>query len=162
MEKRHFSFCVTFLSIDFCFNLSTSLPPFQPGTFPYKEDIMSTNNMCLVFAVLIFIGCILSFKVSPQSLCITADSPNLPCFSLFGALVIESPASICMMFKTVQLHRKGKCQTHRYRLHKFTERLFPLELPFYRYCHVIKAIKSQMVHISCSMNHMACIMNPPV
>lgn len=25
---------------------------------------MSTNNMCLVFAVLIFIGCILSFKVS--------------------------------------------------------------------------------------------------
>lgn len=39
-----------------------SLP--QPGTFPYKEDIMSTNNMCLVFAVLIFIGCILSFKVS--------------------------------------------------------------------------------------------------
>ncbi|KAL3983899.1 olfactory receptor [Sarotherodon galilaeus] len=33
-----------------------------PGTFPYKEDIMSTNNMCLVFAVLLFIGCILSFK----------------------------------------------------------------------------------------------------
>lgn len=39
----------------------------QPGTFPYKEDIMSTNNMCLVFAVLIFIGCILSFKVSSGS-----------------------------------------------------------------------------------------------
>lgn len=42
--------------------LCLSLP--QPGTFPYKEDIMSTNNLCLVFAVLIFIGCILSFKVS--------------------------------------------------------------------------------------------------
>lgn len=25
---------------------------------------MSTNNMCLVFAVLLFIGCILSFKVT--------------------------------------------------------------------------------------------------
>ncbi|CAL1584727.1 unnamed protein product [Knipowitschia caucasica] len=33
-----------------------------PGTFPYKEDIMSTNNMCLVFAVLLFIGGILTFK----------------------------------------------------------------------------------------------------
>ncbi|XP_031722525.1 lysosomal-associated transmembrane protein 4B isoform X2 [Anarrhichthys ocellatus] len=33
-----------------------------PGTFPYKEDIMSTNNMCLIFVVLLFIGCILSFK----------------------------------------------------------------------------------------------------
>ncbi|KAI5615913.1 lysosomal-associated transmembrane protein 4B [Silurus asotus] len=33
-----------------------------PGTFPYKEDLMSTNNICLVFAVLIFIGCILAFK----------------------------------------------------------------------------------------------------
>lgn len=44
--------------------LSVSLSLSQPGTFPYKEDIMSTNNMCLVFAVLIFIGCILSFKVS--------------------------------------------------------------------------------------------------
>lgn len=43
---------------------SLSLSLSQPGTFPYKEDIMSTNNMCLVFAVLIFIGCILSFKVS--------------------------------------------------------------------------------------------------
>lgn len=44
---------------------SLSLP--QPGTFPYKEDIMSANNMCLVFAVLIFIGGILSFKVSSGS-----------------------------------------------------------------------------------------------
>ncbi|KAJ3609057.1 hypothetical protein NHX12_023584, partial [Muraenolepis orangiensis] len=33
-----------------------------PGTFPYKEDIMSNNNLCLVFAVLLFVGCILSFK----------------------------------------------------------------------------------------------------
>lgn len=38
--------------------------PFQPGTFPYKEDIMSTNNMCLVLAVLLFIGGILCFKVN--------------------------------------------------------------------------------------------------
>lgn len=36
----------------------------QPGTFPYKEDLMSTNNMCLVLAVLLFIGCILAFKVN--------------------------------------------------------------------------------------------------
>uniref|UniRef100_A0A673KMC6 Lysosomal-associated transmembrane protein 4B n=1 Tax=Sinocyclocheilus rhinocerous TaxID=307959 RepID=A0A673KMC6_9TELE len=33
-----------------------------PGTFPYKEDLMSTNNMCLVLAVLLFVGCILAFK----------------------------------------------------------------------------------------------------
>ncbi|TSK31501.1 Ribonucleoside-diphosphate reductase subunit M2 B [Bagarius yarrelli] len=33
-----------------------------PGTFPYKEELMSTNNICLVFAVLVFVGCILAFK----------------------------------------------------------------------------------------------------
>ncbi|MBN3315299.1 MATN2 protein, partial [Atractosteus spatula] len=33
-----------------------------PGNFPYKEEIMSMNAMCLVLIVLIFIGCILAFK----------------------------------------------------------------------------------------------------
>ncbi|XP_066547291.1 lysosomal-associated transmembrane protein 4B [Amia ocellicauda] len=33
-----------------------------PGNFPYKEEIMSMNVMCLVLIVLIFIGCILAFK----------------------------------------------------------------------------------------------------
>ncbi|XP_036371747.1 lysosomal-associated transmembrane protein 4B [Megalops cyprinoides] len=33
-----------------------------PGNFPYKDEIMSTNNACLVFMVLLFIGCILAFK----------------------------------------------------------------------------------------------------
>lgn len=68
--------------------LSILLPPpsFQPGTFPYKEDIMSTNNMCLVFAVLLFIGCILSFKVSLLCVHIPASSLIIRCFVLrFGA-----------------------------------------------------------------------------
>lgn len=30
------------------------------------------------------------------------------------------------------------------------------------YCNVIKAIRSHTVHISCGMNHMACVMNLPV
>lgn len=38
----------------------------QPETFPYKEDLMSTNNICLVLAVLVFIGCILAFKVNVE------------------------------------------------------------------------------------------------
>ncbi|KAL4617034.1 lysosomal-associated transmembrane protein 4B [Arapaima gigas] len=33
-----------------------------PGNFPYKEEIMSMNNVCLVLIVLLFIGCILVFK----------------------------------------------------------------------------------------------------
>ncbi|XP_018582619.1 lysosomal-associated transmembrane protein 4B isoform X1 [Scleropages formosus] len=33
-----------------------------PGTFPYREEIMSTNNACLVFIVLLFVGSILAFK----------------------------------------------------------------------------------------------------
>ncbi|XP_062395526.1 lysosomal-associated transmembrane protein 4B-like [Sardina pilchardus] len=32
-----------------------------PGNFPYKEEIMDMN-VCLVFIVLLFIGCILAFK----------------------------------------------------------------------------------------------------
>lgn len=54
----------TFSLLFHSWNVFICIPLFQPGTFPYKEDIMSTNNMCLVFAVLLFIGCILSFKVS--------------------------------------------------------------------------------------------------
>lgn len=48
-----------------------------------------------------------------------------------------------------------------YRLETLSEHVFRVELPFYRYCNVIKAIKSHTVHISCNMNHMACIMNLP-
>ncbi|XP_035622502.1 lysosomal-associated transmembrane protein 4B-like isoform X1 [Oncorhynchus keta] len=33
-----------------------------PENFPYKEDIMAMSNVCLVFIVLLFIGCILTFK----------------------------------------------------------------------------------------------------
>lgn len=42
--------------------------PLQPETFPYKEDMMSANHMCLVFAVLLFIGGILSFKVTSDAI----------------------------------------------------------------------------------------------
>ncbi|KAJ8290964.1 hypothetical protein GJAV_G00019720 [Gymnothorax javanicus] len=34
----------------------------MPGNFPYKEEITSMNNVCLVFVVLLFISCILAFK----------------------------------------------------------------------------------------------------
>lgn len=34
----------------------------MPGNFPYKEEITSMNNVCLVFIVLLFISCILAFK----------------------------------------------------------------------------------------------------
>ncbi|XP_036416579.1 lysosomal-associated transmembrane protein 4B-like isoform X2 [Colossoma macropomum] len=33
-----------------------------PGNFPYKEEIMSMSNTCLVLIVLLFITCILAFK----------------------------------------------------------------------------------------------------
>ncbi|KAI4880445.1 hypothetical protein NFI96_011279 [Prochilodus magdalenae] len=33
-----------------------------PGNFPYKEQIMSMSNACLVLIVLLFIICILAFK----------------------------------------------------------------------------------------------------
>ncbi|CAL8373297.1 unnamed protein product [Boreogadus saida] len=58
-----------------------------PGTFPYKEDIMSTNNACLVFAVLLFVGCILSFKGEAShrsSQCSGASLPFLPRFGSHG------------------------------------------------------------------------------
>lgn len=85
--KGHSYFFLTFFFTDLfysdltfiSYNLSSPLlisSFIQPGTFPYKEDIMSTNNVCLVFAVLLFIGCILSFKVSLHSFCVTTDSPS--------------------------------------------------------------------------------------
>ncbi|KAI1894179.1 hypothetical protein AGOR_G00113160 [Albula goreensis] len=33
-----------------------------PGNFPYKDEIMSMSNACLVFIVVLFISCILTFK----------------------------------------------------------------------------------------------------
>uniref|UniRef100_A0A4W4G1C5 Lysosomal-associated transmembrane protein 4B n=1 Tax=Electrophorus electricus TaxID=8005 RepID=A0A4W4G1C5_ELEEL len=33
-----------------------------PGNFPYREEVMSMNNECLVLIVLLFITCILAFK----------------------------------------------------------------------------------------------------
>lgn len=39
----------------------------QPENFPYKEEISALSTVCLVLIVLLFIGCILGFKVtSPQ------------------------------------------------------------------------------------------------
>lgn len=35
----------------------------QPDNFPYKEEIAALSNVCLVLIVLIFISCILGFKV---------------------------------------------------------------------------------------------------
>lgn len=37
--------------------------PVQPDNFPYKEEIAALSNVCLVLIVLLFIGCILGFKV---------------------------------------------------------------------------------------------------
>nr|XP_015213325.1 PREDICTED: lysosomal-associated transmembrane protein 4B [Lepisosteus oculatus] len=48
-----------------------------PGNFPYKEEIMSMNAMCLVLIVLIFIGCILAFKVTLLA---------IPCYNPFFIL----------------------------------------------------------------------------
>jgi hypothetical protein len=42
--------------------------PSQPENFPYKEDIMAMSNVCLVFIVLLFIGSILTFKVTATEL----------------------------------------------------------------------------------------------
>lgn len=50
----------------FLLNVCVAFSPLQPGNFPYKEEIMDMN-VCLVFIVLLFIGCILAFKVT-QSL----------------------------------------------------------------------------------------------
>lgn len=122
---------------------------------------MSTNNMCLVFAVLLFIGCILSFKVRPQSLWITAESPNLHSFGLFWPFLIECKNKLYRCIgKGILL--KYNDSNICCRLQTLTEHLFPVELPFYRYCHVIKAIKSHTVHMSCNMNHMVCTTNLPV
>ncbi|XP_067366830.1 lysosomal-associated transmembrane protein 4B-like isoform X2 [Channa argus] len=33
-----------------------------PDNFPYKEEVASLSNVCLVFIVLLFISCILGFK----------------------------------------------------------------------------------------------------
>ncbi|KPP79682.1 lysosomal-associated transmembrane protein 4B-like, partial [Scleropages formosus] len=33
-----------------------------PENFPYKEEILSVNRVCLAIIVLLFIGCILAFK----------------------------------------------------------------------------------------------------
>ena len=47
--------------------ISASLfDPSQPGNFPYRDEIMDMN-VCLVFIVLLFIGCILAFKVTKSS-----------------------------------------------------------------------------------------------
>lgn len=35
----------------------------QPDNFPYKDEIAALSNLCLVLIVLLFISCILSFKV---------------------------------------------------------------------------------------------------
>ncbi|KAG9339367.1 hypothetical protein JZ751_023760 [Albula glossodonta] len=35
---------------------------YKPGNFPYKDEIMSMSNACLVFIVVLFISCILTFK----------------------------------------------------------------------------------------------------
>lgn len=39
------------------------MSPVQPDNFPYKEGIAAVSNICLILIVLLFIGCILGFKV---------------------------------------------------------------------------------------------------
>lgn len=38
--------------------------PWQPDNFPYKDEIAALSNVCLVLLVLLFISCILGFKVA--------------------------------------------------------------------------------------------------
>lgn len=40
------------------------LLPLQPENFPYKDEIAALSNVCLVLIVLLFISCILAFKVT--------------------------------------------------------------------------------------------------
>lgn len=40
------------------------LSPVQPDNFPYKEEVGALSNVCLALIVLLFIGCILGFKVT--------------------------------------------------------------------------------------------------
>lgn len=70
LPERHFFF-LSFTPILYLINAplhrriahSASLVFSQPDNFPYKEEIAALSNVCLVLIVLIFISCILGFKV---------------------------------------------------------------------------------------------------
>lgn len=71
------------------------IPP-QPENFPYKEEVAALSNVCLVVIVLLFIGCILGFKVkfsapslhicliclaAPRNVSWSADNIMQPCYT---------------------------------------------------------------------------------